>query len=112
MLLHMEQSWALRTNLQFLQVWLAEPHWRHPQGLLPPDFMRGEKHFFSPHIGPVRWASWGTGDCEASALGDSHPGRQVRVWCQVGDGWQVKREVVVASLSATRSSCVRSAATV
>jgi hypothetical protein len=72
--------------------------------------MHGEKCFFSPCIGPVHWASWGTGDCEASA-GDSHPGRQVRVWCQVGDGWRVKREVVAASLRAARSSCVRSAAT-
>jgi hypothetical protein len=73
--------------------------------------MRGEKCFFSPRIGPVRWVSWGTGDCEASALGDSHPGRQVRVWCQVGDGAQVKRDVVAASLSAAHSSCVQSAAT-
>jgi hypothetical protein len=82
-----------------------------PSRLAPPRLhVWGEALLLSPYW-PVCWASWGTEDWEAS-VGDSHPGRQVRVWCQVGDGWWVKREMVAASLRAACLICVQLAATV
>jgi hypothetical protein len=50
--------------------------------------MRGEKRFFSPLIGPVRWAICGAGDEEAETGGESchvDGGRSVRSGIGSGD---------------------------